>query len=82
MLLTAPLEVLLDRVTHRAGNPFGHSARDRARIAADTAAVEPLPRASATLVLDTRMPLAAVVDHLAAPTAGGARRADLPGSNP
>ena len=61
VLLTAPLDVLLERVGARA-NPFGRTAADRARIAADTAEVEPLLRRGATAVVDTRRPLAEVVD--------------------
>lgn len=66
VLLTAPLAVLLDRVATRDTNTFGRSAAERARIVADTAEVEPLLRASATVVLDTRLPVTEVVDRLAA----------------
>ncbi|OLR93378.1 shikimate kinase [Actinokineospora bangkokensis] len=66
VLLTAPLPVLLDRVARRTDNGFGKGDGERARIAADTAEVEPLLRASASVVIDTREPLSAVVERLAA----------------
>lgn len=66
VLLSAPLEVLLERVAHRDTNPFGKSAGERDRIVADTIRVEPVLRASATVEIDTRQPLSAVVDRLAA----------------
>jgi dephospho-CoA kinase len=66
VLLSAPLEVMLERIASRDTNPFGKSPEERARIAADTAEVEPLLRSSATVEIDTRRPLAEVVNHLAA----------------
>ena len=65
VLLTAALEVLLDRVANRATNPFGHTAEERRKIAADKAEVEPLLRRSATVELDTQRPLTETVDYLA-----------------
>ncbi len=64
VLLTAPLDVLLDRVATRSTNAFGRAPDERRRIAEDTAAVEPLLRRGATAVLDTRAPLHRVVDDL------------------
>ncbi len=69
VLLSAPLPVMLERIATREDNPFGRTATERARIVADTAEVEPLLRASATVEIDTRTPLDAVVDQLAALTA-------------
>ncbi|MGP3967486.1 AAA family ATPase [Streptomyces sp. 6N223] len=66
VLLSAPLEVTLERIATRAANPFGKSAEERARIVADTAGVEPLLRASATVEIDTRRPVTETVDRLAA----------------
>lgn len=68
VLLSAPLEVMLERIASRAHNPFGKTAQERDRIVADTNEVEPLLRASASLEIDTRKPLADVVDQLAALT--------------
>jgi len=55
-LLTAPAAVLLSRVAARATNPFGTTEADRRRIAADIATVEPRLRATATAIIDTRLP--------------------------
>ncbi|MEU4806043.1 AAA family ATPase [Actinosynnema sp. NPDC023587] len=66
VLLSAPVEVLLERVAHRDTDDFGKTAGERDRIGADTAQVEPVLRASATVEPDTREPLSAVVDRLAA----------------
>ena len=66
VLLTAPLAVMLERIAARRGNPFGKTPQERERVIADTAAVEPLLRSSASIVIDTRQPLAEVVDRLAA----------------
>ena len=73
VLLSAPLEVLLERVRTRETNDFGKSDAERARIVADHAAVEPLLRAGATAEIDTRRPLHEVADALEAI----ARRATL-----
>ena len=61
VLLSAPLEVLLARVATRTTNDFGKTAAERDAIIADVAAVEPLLRRAATVVLDTRRPLPEVV---------------------
>jgi shikimate kinase len=61
VLLTAPVEVLLARVAVRTTNDYGRTDAEQARIVQDTAEVEPLLRRGATLVVDTRAPLADVV---------------------
>ncbi|MCC8242877.1 AAA family ATPase [Saccharothrix luteola] len=66
VLLSAPLEVMFERIAGRSDNPFGKTDDQRARIAADTAEVEPLLRATATVEIDTRKPIVEVVDQLAA----------------
>jgi dephospho-CoA kinase len=66
VLLSAPLAVILDRIANRDINPFGKTADERDRIMADTTEIEPLLRSSATVEIDTRRPLAEVVDQLAA----------------
>ncbi|SBU97580.1 shikimate kinase [Streptomyces sp. Ncost-T6T-1] len=66
VLFSAPLEVMLERITKRDNNPFGKTAEQRDQIVADTAEVEPLLRASATVEINTSQPLAEVVDKLAA----------------
>jgi RNase adaptor protein for sRNA GlmZ degradation len=66
VLLSAPLPVMLARIADRDTNPFGRTAPERAQIVRDTAEVEPLLRSSATVEIDTRLPLTEVVDRLAA----------------
>lgn len=53
VLLTAPLEVLLDRVARRTTNPYGRREEERAEIAHYVDTVEPLLRRRATDVWDT-----------------------------
>jgi dephospho-CoA kinase len=66
VLLSAPLAVILDRIANRDTNPFGKTAEERERIVAATIEIEPLLRSSATIEIDTRKPLADVVDQLVA----------------
>jgi dephospho-CoA kinase len=66
VLLSAPLAVMLDRIANRDTNPFGKTTEECDQIVADTTEVEPLLRSSATVEIDTRKPLAEVVDQLAA----------------
>ena len=63
VLLSAPLAVLLARVADR-DNPYGASAADRARIAADVAAFEPRLRAGAGHEIVTSAPVADVAAEL------------------
>jgi dephospho-CoA kinase len=64
VLLTAPTDVVLDRVQRRTNNPFGKTAEERARILADIGEIEPLLRQSATHEIDTTRPLPEVIDAL------------------
>src|SRR3954470_2750625 len=66
VLLSAPENVLLERIRTRTTNPFGKSAEERKRILADLAEVEPLLRATATHELDATRPVEVVVAELAA----------------
>ena len=70
VLLSAPLDVLLERVSTRTTNPFGRTAAQRAAIARDVAEVEPLLRRGATVAVDSRAPLPDVVAAVLA-AAGG-----------
>lgn len=72
VLLSAPLDVILDRVRTRRTNDFGKRDAERAQIVRDHAEVEPLLRVGATAELDTRRPLVEVADELEA-IAGSAR---------
>ena len=64
VLLTAPANVILERVASRETNGFGKSDAERDRILYDLAKVEPLLRAGASAEIDTRAPLDEVVDAL------------------
>jgi len=71
VLVSAPLEVLLDRVATRTTNPYGRDPEQRAEIARYVATIEPLLRRGATLELDGRRPpaeLADLIEGLAALT--------------
>jgi shikimate kinase len=62
--LLVPLPVLLQRVAHRTGNPYGRSAEQRAEIARYVDEIEPLIRRGATLELDGTLPSSALVDRV------------------
>jgi len=67
VLLSAPVEVILERISSRTTNDFGKSAAHQERILHDLAVVEPLLRAGATAEIDTnRLSIAEVVDELIA----------------
>jgi len=66
VLLTAPVDVILDRIATRTTNEFGKDDVERRRILDDLAHVEPLLRSTATHVLDARRPLDEVADALVA----------------
>lgn len=63
-LLSAPAEVLLQRIAARANNPYGKTPEERARILNDIEVVEPLLRAGATTEIDASKPLDDVVRRL------------------
>ncbi len=65
VLLSAPAEVLLDRIAARTTNDYGKSAAERELILEHVAEVEPLLRATCTHELDASRPLPEVVDDLA-----------------
>ncbi len=64
VLLSAPVDVVLDRLATRDSNDFGKSAAERDRILRDIEAFEPLLRAGATMEIDSRAPLGDVADAL------------------
>ena len=65
VLLSAPAEVLLERIDSRTANPFGKSAEERGRILADLAEVK-LGSARAARMVDATRPVEAVVAELIA----------------
>jgi hypothetical protein len=62
VLLSAPLDVLLDRVMKRTDNPYGKTAEQQAEIERYLDEVEPLLRFRATVELDGRRPVAELAD--------------------
>src|SRR5690606_31888578 len=53
VLLSAPADVVRERLATRTTNPFGRTPEELARVLADLAEVEPLLRRGATLEVDT-----------------------------
>jgi hypothetical protein len=66
VLLSAPAEVILDRVARRTTNTYGKTPLERAMILVDLATVEPLLRDGCTHELDASRPLADIVADLTA----------------
>lgn len=64
VLLTAPLEVMLERVRTRADNPYGRTPEQVAEIERNVREVEPLLRRGATRELDGRRPVEELADQL------------------
>ena len=64
VVLTAPANVILERLASRETKGFGKSDAERDRILDDLAKVEPLLRAGASAEIDARAPLNEVVDAL------------------
>ena len=74
VLLSAPADVILDRVARRTTNDYGKTPLERAMILDDLANVEPLLRASCTHELDASRPLGEVVADLIAITSSDIAR--------
>jgi RimJ/RimL family protein N-acetyltransferase len=66
VLLSAPADVILDRIAHRTTNSYGKTPVERAMILDDLARIEPLLRESCTDELDASRPLDQVVADLIA----------------
>lgn len=62
VLLSAPLDVLIERVSRRTNNPYGKTAEQQAEIAQYVQTVEPLLRNGATVELDGRQPVSELAD--------------------
>jgi dephospho-CoA kinase len=69
VLLSAPVDLLIERVSRRTSNPYGRTPEQQAEIRRYVETVEPLLRRGATLELDARasvVELAERVEELAA----------------
>jgi shikimate kinase len=64
VLLSAPLHVLVERVSTRTNNPYGTTPEQRAEIAHYLDTVEPLLRQGATLELDGQRPASKLADAI------------------
>jgi adenylate kinase family enzyme len=64
VLLSAPLEVLLERVRERTNNNYGKSPAEQAEVAHYCRTVEPLLRRRATVELDGRRPVGELADTI------------------
>ena len=64
VLLSAPTDVILERVAARESNDFGKTDEEREKIVRDLEQFEPLLRAGATNEIDTRASLTEVADEL------------------
>jgi len=66
VLLSAPTDVLLERLDARTTNSFGEDPPERERILEDLAIVEPLLRRTATVEISSEKPLSEVVEAVEA----------------
>ena len=57
VLLSAPREVMVERLTSRTNNAFGKSSQELAKVLADLETFEPFMRRDATYEIDTNRPL-------------------------
>lgn len=64
VLLSAPLEVILERVASRKSNDYGKTTEQREEIINYVKTVEPLLRSGATFEIDTRKPIEQVATEL------------------
>jgi dephospho-CoA kinase len=64
VLLSAPAEVLLERIARRTTSDYGKSPEERELILTHLREVEPLLRATCTHEIDATQPLSAVVERL------------------
>lgn len=62
VLLTAPVEVILERLRKRTTNSFGKTPAERDRVLADLEWVSPMLGASADLIIKTTRPITGVAD--------------------
>ncbi|THJ65776.1 ATP-binding protein [Arthrobacter echini] len=64
VLLSAPVDVLIERVSSRTNNPYGRAAEEQLVIRRQVLDVEPLLRKGATLELDGRRPVSELADEV------------------
>ncbi|TYC98415.1 AAA family ATPase [Arthrobacter echini] len=64
VLLSAPVEVLIERVSRRTNNPYGRAEQEQLLIRQQVLDIEPLLRKGATLELDGRRPITELADEV------------------
>jgi dephospho-CoA kinase len=64
VLLSAPREVMVERIASRTNNPFGKSPDELAKIISDLETYEPMMRRTATHEIDTSKPLDDVIEEI------------------
>ncbi|WP_233494156.1 P-loop NTPase family protein [Renibacterium salmoninarum] len=64
ILLSAPVDVILNRLTLRTNNQFGKSLEERVKILRDIDEVEPLLRVGCDLEIDTSAPFSSVLEQV------------------
>ncbi len=64
ILLSAPVEILIERVSLRTNNPYGERESEQSVIRQHVVDVEPLLRESAALELDGRRPVSELADEV------------------
>lgn len=64
VLLSAPRDVMIERLASRTNNRFGKSPDELAKVLADLELYEPMIRRSATHEIDTSKPIDRVIDEI------------------
>jgi dephospho-CoA kinase len=64
VLLSAPRDVMVERLASRTNNRFGKSPDEMAKILADLEKFEPMMRRSATYEIDTSKPVDRVIEEI------------------
>ena len=64
VLLSAPVEVLIDRLRGRTNNPYGKTDAEQRDVRRYVLEVEPLLRATASVEIDARRPLPEIADRV------------------
>jgi len=64
ILLSAPVDTIVQRLEARSPEGYGHAAEERRKVIDLIASVEPLLRRSAAHEIDTRKPVQATVDEI------------------
>ncbi len=77
VLLSAPVEVILERLRTRTTNSFGKSQSDRDCVLSDIEWVVPLLRDAADLIVDTKTPVSVVADAVVDAVAARRRQTQL-----